>query len=159
MEYPNLDRLIHKLVNKYAWCGADKADLISEAYVGLQTAKERFDPTRNVKFITYAHWWIRGKVQQAADKHIRVQSGLCSIESQDSCGKTMHEKLAEAPDTSSPATQDAMSPIIDRLLCTLSVNERVILSRRFDLEHINPPSADRHAMLQESRDILAALKK
>jgi RNA polymerase sigma factor (sigma-70 family) len=158
MEYPNLDRLIHKLVNRYAWCGAEKADLISEAYVGLQIAKDRFDPSRGVKFITYAHWWIRGKVQQAADKHIRVQSGLCSMESQDSCGKSMHEKMAEAPDTSCPEASDTMSSYVARLLCTLSTNEQLILGRRFDFPAA-APSPSRADILAESRTELAALKK
>lgn len=34
-------------------------DLISEGNLGLFRALETFDPTRGIKFITYAKWWIR----------------------------------------------------------------------------------------------------
>ena len=70
VEYPNLVPLIHQMAKRYAWCGAEYDDLVAEGYIGLQIAKERFDPDTGNKFITFAWWWIRGKVQQAADRHI-----------------------------------------------------------------------------------------
>ncbi len=157
VEYPNLVPLIHQMAKRYAWCGAEYDDLVAEGYIGLQIAKERFDPDTGNKFITFAWWWIRGKVQQAADRHIRAQSGLVSIESQDSCGKSMHEKLAEVPDTSGPSMQDIMGPYVDRMLAVLSVKERVIIARRFDFDFEVEPKREAH--LAEAREELAALLK
>jgi len=37
-------------------------DLISEGNVGLMKALDRFDPSRNVRFATYAIYWIRAQV-------------------------------------------------------------------------------------------------
>lgn len=40
----------------------EKADLYQEGCIGLLKAKERYDDKKNVKFITYAFYYIRGSI-------------------------------------------------------------------------------------------------
>lgn len=46
-------------------------ELLSAGNLGLVEAALRFDPTRNVKFVTYADWWIRKTILKA----IQEQTG------------------------------------------------------------------------------------
>jgi len=44
---------------RYRGLGVSFLDLIHEGNLGLLEAARRFDPSRNVKFITFAVWWVR----------------------------------------------------------------------------------------------------
>ncbi len=56
-------RLVVSLASKFRGYGLPPADLIQEGYLGLLQAAERFDPDREVRFSTYAVWWIRAAIQ------------------------------------------------------------------------------------------------
>ncbi|MDD9946941.1 MAG: RNA polymerase sigma factor RpoD/SigA [Myxococcales bacterium] len=47
---------------RYRNQGPSLWDLISQGNVGLMTALDRFDPTRGLRFITYANHWIRSEM-------------------------------------------------------------------------------------------------
>ncbi|MEM6649165.1 MAG: RNA polymerase factor sigma-32 [Pseudomonadota bacterium] len=48
---------------KFRGYGLPIADLIQEGAIGLLEAAKRFDPDREVRFGTYAGWWIRASMQ------------------------------------------------------------------------------------------------
>ncbi len=56
-------RLVIALAVRFRNYGLPIADLIQEGHVGLLEAAARFDPEREVRFSTYATWWIRASIQ------------------------------------------------------------------------------------------------
>lgn len=56
-------RLVVSMASKFRNFGLPAADLIQEGHVGLLEAAARFDPEREVRFSTYATWWIRASMQ------------------------------------------------------------------------------------------------
>ena len=63
------------VANKYRGLGISLQDLIEEGNIGLIQAAKRFDVSRNVKFITYAVWWIK----QAIMHSLAEQSGTVKL--------------------------------------------------------------------------------
>jgi RNA polymerase primary sigma factor len=59
-------RLVVSIAKRYRGQGVAFLDLIQDASVGLMRAVEKFDWRRDLKFSTYATWWI----QQAAQRSV-----------------------------------------------------------------------------------------
>ncbi len=49
---------------KYRNYGLPMGDLVQEGNVGIMQAAARFEPDREVRFSTYASWWIRSAMQE-----------------------------------------------------------------------------------------------
>jgi RNA polymerase primary sigma factor len=67
----NLRFVVH-YAKRYRGLGLAYMDLIHEGSLGLMEAAKRFDPERNVKFISYAVWWVRQAIFHALSEHARV---------------------------------------------------------------------------------------
>ncbi|MEW9835935.1 RNA polymerase factor sigma-32 [Mesorhizobium marinum] len=56
-------RLVIAMASRFRNFGLPLGDLIQEGHVGLLEAAARFEPEREVRFSTYASWWIRASIQ------------------------------------------------------------------------------------------------
>ena len=56
-------RLVISMASKFRHFGLAMSDLVQEGHVGLLEAAARFEPEREVRFSTYATWWIRASIQ------------------------------------------------------------------------------------------------
>ena len=62
-------RFVVAYAKRYRHSRVSLLDLINEGNIGLIQAAKKFDPERNVKFITYAVWWIRQAILHALSEH------------------------------------------------------------------------------------------
>ena len=56
-------RLVVSTAGRFRNYGLPMGDLVQEGNVGLMQAAARFEPQREVRFSTYATWWIRSAMQ------------------------------------------------------------------------------------------------
>jgi RNA polymerase primary sigma factor len=65
-------RLVIHVAKHYCGRGIPLLDLIQEGNLGLIRAVEKFEPRRGVKFVTYAHWWVRQAISRVIIEQARI---------------------------------------------------------------------------------------
>ena len=106
-------RFVVSYSKRYRGFGVPFLDLIHEGNLGLMEAARRFDPDRNVKFITYAVWWVRQALTHALSMQVRAfslpqrLSGAAARLNRSVAALT--EQLERAPTSSEIAAGTAMS--------------------------------------------------
>jgi len=56
-------RIVITIAVRFRYYGIPLNDLIQEGNLGLMRAAGRFDPAREVRFSSYARWWVRAYIQ------------------------------------------------------------------------------------------------
>jgi RNA polymerase sigma-32 factor len=57
-------RLVVSIARNYLGYGLPHADLVQEGNIGLMKAVKRFDPTQNVRLVSYAIHWIKAEIHE-----------------------------------------------------------------------------------------------
>jgi RNA polymerase primary sigma factor len=169
-------RFVVSYVKRYRGLGIGFLDLIHEGNLGLLEAARRFEPERNVKFITYAVWWIRLAIMHALSDQRRafaLPAKLSAVASR--FGQEVSDlatRLDHAPSADEIAADLDISPG-DALALQFVAGEDVSLSDPVGQDedsrelgetlpqHMVPPAEDgllREAMLAQIAAALADLE-
>ncbi len=104
--------------------GLPLGDLINEGCLGLIEASRRYDPTRGVKFVTYAAAWVRKSILRALLTHtrtIRIPAyHLDQVKQYQRAESLLASQLGRRPDREE----------VSRKLATSGIKVDAILSRR-----------------------------
>jgi RNA polymerase primary sigma factor len=65
-------RLVIHIALRFRNRGLALLDLIQEGNLGLMRAVDKFEPRRGLRFVTYAHWWIRQAISRALSEQHRT---------------------------------------------------------------------------------------
>jgi RNA polymerase primary sigma factor len=131
-------RFVVSYAKRYRGCGMSFLDLINEGNIGLIEAAKRYDPGKNVKFITYAVWWVR----QAIIHALSDQSGAFRLPQKQAnllyrIGKaqaSLRSELRRTPSAQEIAERVAVSA--DEVTTLLQVSDdNISLSAVIDEEH------------------------
>lgn len=128
-------RFVFNIARKYAGKGIPISDLISEGNLGLVKAIEKFDTTKDVKFITYAVYWIREYMSASIRKNYS-RADLTLIEDLQDTAKKNDTKLitkSKLYDIEDEDVDDGKDKMIDELLCVLNDKEKNIMEFTYGL--------------------------
>jgi RNA polymerase primary sigma factor len=131
-------RFVVSFAKRYRNCGLSFLDLINEGNIGLIEAAKRFNPKKNVKFITYAVWWVR----QAIIHALSDQSGAFRLPQKQAnllyrIGRTISQLTLDlerkpTPDEIARKLEVSVQEVINLLQVS---DENVSLSTVIDEEH------------------------
>lgn len=131
-------RFVVSFAKKYRNCGLSFLDLINEGNIGLIEAAKRFNPKKNVKFITYAVWWVR----QAIIHALSDQSGAFRLPQKQAnllyrIGRTISQLTLdlERHPTPDEIAQKLEIPVQEVVNLLQVADENVSLSTVIDEEH------------------------
>lgn len=142
-------RFVFDTARRYSGLGVPMGELISEGNLGLIRAINKFDEARDVKFITYAVWWIRQGMSEAVRRHrSTMQSEIDPTQPNDgiiqnmiledeededgSCQENLFVQTTER-DEAEREMEDMQKDMVEKLLSKLAKREREVIEEYFGL--------------------------
>jgi RNA polymerase primary sigma factor len=153
-------RFATQVARQYQGNGLAIEDLIGFANIGLFEAIDRFDTTKNVKFITFAVWYIRAEMQKCLDNLSRVvripshktKSEAYSVKSihtpvgEDDNKESWGDRHLEAETAPSRRDYDDLRADLQRALGRLPERQREALTRFYGIDREYAQSAEQIAV-------------
>lgn len=139
-------KFVFDVAKHYTGRGISISDLISEGNMGLIKAVDKFDEDKDVKFISYAVWWIRQAMLEAIKKKKLIN--VIEIENTESKVSVLENTISDDEDEiikrgevgfSNEAeerkreTSQAQKEVIEQLLSVLNKREREIIENYYGL--------------------------
>jgi len=149
-------RLVISMAAKFRYFGLSMSDLIQEGHVGLLEAAARFEPERDVRFSTYATWWIRASIQDYILRNWSIVRGGTSS-AQKALFFNLRRLRARLAQGSEPLSNAAIYEEISTAL-GVSVNDVAVMDSRlsgYDTS-LNAPVSDESNGSSDRMDFLVS---
>ncbi|MFK7901819.1 MAG: RNA polymerase factor sigma-32 [Nitratireductor sp.] len=148
-------RLVIAIAHKLKNYGLPLSDMIQEGHIGLMEAAFRFDPAKEVRFSTYATWWIRASIQDYILRNWSIVRGGTS-----SGQKALFFKLRKlkAQITKSGVAKNQQE-LLSHLSSALGVSVKDVesMDARFSGDiSLNVPVSDEANSIAERQDFLVS---
>jgi len=138
-------RFVFDIAKHYTGRGVPISELISDGNMGLLKAIDKFDESKDVKFISYAVWWIRQAILESIKKRNAIN--FVEIEPNTDNDASIDKKLIEDDedevsfnndfsnenDEKSREVTENQRNIITSLIGTLSDRERDIVENYYGI--------------------------
>ena len=162
-------RFVVSYAKRYRNAHVHFLDLINEGNIGLLHAAKKFDPDKNVKFITYAVWWIRQAILHAlsqqggafrlppkrANLMYRLDKAIATAISEGTRIPTP-EELAEQLGVTVREVQTLMRASSDNFSLSSELDDESHTELADVIEQTTVPSAEETMQQQSRRDELLA---
>ncbi|HJU19951.1 MAG TPA: RNA polymerase factor sigma-32 [Stellaceae bacterium] len=149
-------RLVVAIAARFRNYGLPMGDLVQEGNVGLMQAAIRFEPERDIRFSTYAAWWIRSAMQDYILRNWSiVRTGTTAA--QKSLFFNLRRLRARVADLSGgPMTREARQKIAEELKVTIADVEMMEVRLGATDQSLNAPlredgEDDRQDLIADAR--------
>ena len=143
-------KFVFDIAKKYTGRGISIGELISEGNMGLIKAVDKFDESQDVKFISYAVWWIRHAMLDCIKKNKMIR--YVELDHEDGNSKTLERKLTDDEDEMISSddvlfsnehdernreTNEEQKKIVSGLLSILSPREKFVIENYYGVNNKN----------------------
>jgi len=146
-------RLVVRIAVGFKGSGLPVADLVQEGNIGLMEAAERFDPERNVRFSTYATWWIVAGIQNYILRNSSIVRAATTPKQRRLFFNLRRLRARHAARFDGRLSSDDREMIAERLGATVAEIERMEAHVARSDQSLNTPIGDDEAI--EQIDLLA----
>ena len=119
-------KFVFDVAKHYTGRGLSISELISEGNMGLLKAIDKFDEAKDVKFISYAVWWIRQAMSDAIKKNKAIN--FVEIEPNENNDSTIDNKLVDEEDESS-SSNSLYSNEYDEKVKEITLNQKAVVEK------------------------------
>jgi RNA polymerase primary sigma factor len=142
-------KFVFDVAKHYTGRGLSISELISEGNMGLVKAIDKFDEAKDVKFISYAVWWIRQSMLEAIKK--KKSLSLVELDSTESNDTIFERKVSDDEDEYVDRMNDVkysneteeykkelgenQKEVIEKLLTSLNGREKEIIESYYGLNN------------------------
>ena len=143
-------KFVFDIAKRYTGRGVSIGELISEGNMGLIKAVDKFDETQDVKFISYAVWWIKHSMLDAIKRNKLIS--YVELNHEDGNDSTIERKVTDDEDEMISSddvmysneheekrreTNEEQKKVVSSLLSVLTPREKFVIENYYGVNNKN----------------------